>query len=116
MWSCGASPAARSKNPTGATAKEREKEEEREEISRQSSRLGSRRTKRGGFVPSFVSLSGTDFRFNDSHRIEAAALLAPGGSSKYLLHAIDGNDPSGLSCTFLHRADLLFENVLADYL
>ena len=54
-------------------------------------------------IRDFVSLTGTDYKFTDSGRIEASALLAPGGTSKYLLNGVDDDDSSGIRCA---RADL----------
>jgi len=55
----------------------------------------------------FAGVFGTDFKFIDGNRIEAAALLeAPGGSSKYSLHAPDDNDGSGLMFPLSHARAL----------
>lgn len=49
-------------------------------------------------IRDFVTLTGTDYKFTECGRIEASALLAPGGTSKYLLNGVDDKDTSGMPC------------------
>jgi len=66
--------------------------------------------KGGDRQPEFVTLTGTDFKFNNGNSIEASALLAPGGTSKY---ALNGDDiSSGLFCLHPFCLPCLKFNVL----